>query len=399
VHILLLNQYFRPDVAASAQRLSELADDLARVHRVTALVGRPSYDATAGEPDSPDGSSLVVRRVPSTAFGRHRPLSRVVNYLSYLAAATIGGLFVRRPDLVVAATDPPLVGLAGWLVSRRFGVPFVHLYWDVQPQVAVEAGLLHPGRMSRWLEHLGAFVVRHADGVVAPTEDMARTAIDQGADSNRVTVVGHWEDTEVVQPLPRDNAFSRAHGLVDARVVMYSGNLGLTQHLDRYLDLAIRLRDIRDLVFVIVGDGAGRAAIEARVAHDRLTNVRLLPYQPRDSMAASLATADVFFVPLAAGLTRFMLPSKIYTVMASGRPIVLAVDEASHVARLVGELGCGLVCAPGDLDAAEAHLRRLLAEPETRAAMGRRGRAAAEGPCSRQASMSHLLGWLKQFEP
>ena len=86
--------------------------------------------------------------------------------------------------------------------------------------------------MSRWLERLGAFVVRRADGLVAPTEDMARTAVDQGADSSRVTVVGHWEDTGVVQPLPRDNAFSRAHGLVDARVVMYSGNLGLTQHLD-----------------------------------------------------------------------------------------------------------------------------------------------------------------------
>lgn len=397
MRILLVNQYFRPDVAASAQRLSELADDLARVHRVTALVGRPSYDAAAGTGDAAD-RAVDVRRVPSTAFHRGRGRWRVVNYVTFLVAATLRGMVLPRPDLVVAATDPPLAGLVGWILSRRFGVPFVHLLWDVQPQVAVEAGLLRPGFIVRQLEAAGRFVARRADGVVAPTEDMAATAIAQGAAPDTVTVVGHWEDTEIVRPLPKDNAFSRAHDLADARVVMYSGNVGLTQQLGRYLDLAARMRDIPDLVFLIVGDGAGRAAVQTRVAQERLTNVRLLPYQARERMAESLATADVFLVPLAAGLTRFMLPSKIYTVMASGRPLVLAVDESSHVARLVRDLGCGVVCAPADLDAAEAHLRALLEDPARRREMGQRGRAAAEGRCSRRASTDALLQWLRRFE-
>jgi glycosyltransferase involved in cell wall biosynthesis len=398
VRILILNQYFRPDVAASAQRLTELAEDLASRHEVTALVGRPSYDAAAGVSGEGAVPRLDVKRVPSTAFARRRTWLRGLNYSTYLAGAVVRGVVQRRPDLVIAATDPPLVGLAGWLLGRRFGVPFVHLLWDVQPQVAVHAGLLRRSAAARLIERAARFAIRRAAGIVAPTSEMARTAVEQGAAPDRVCVIGHWEDTQVVAPQPKDNPFSREHGLADRFVVMYSGNLGLTQELGRYLDLAARLRDLTDLVFVFVGEGAARPALEARARAAGLANVRLLPYQPRERMAHSLASADVFFVPLGAGLTRYMLPSKIYTVMASGRPVVTAIDPASDVARLVREVGFGLVSDPGDLDGLERHLRWMHANPDERRAMGRRAREASEGAYGRAASTRRYLDWLRRFD-
>jgi colanic acid biosynthesis glycosyl transferase WcaI len=240
-----------------------------------------------------------------------------------------------------------------------------------------------------------SFLVARAAGVVTPTAAMAATAIQLGAPTERVVVHSHWEDPAIVRVEPRDNAFSREHQLVDRFVVMYAGNLGLTQQLDRYLPLARRLEDLSDLVFVFLGEGAAKEALEtAAAAHP---NVRFLPYQPRDTMSWSLGSADVFFAPLAAGLTRFMLPSKIYTFLASGRPIVAAIDERCDVADLVRTSGAGVVIAPADVEALERELRRLYAEPALRKTMGRAGRTLLETTYARAIVTGRYARWFREF--
>ena len=168
MRILILNQYFRPDQAASAHRLTDLAEDLARDHDIIALVGRPSYNhapdgtATAAAAIAPP-PDISVRYVPSTSFARYRSWQRVLNYLTYLGGALAMGMTAPRPDVIVAATDPPMVSVVAAIISRLRRVPFVHLLWDVQPDVAIAAGLLGPGPVPRLLAWLNRAAIRQAN--------------------------------------------------------------------------------------------------------------------------------------------------------------------------------------------------------------------------------------------
>jgi len=400
VRILILNQYFRPDQSASAHRLTDLAEDLACEHEVTAVVGRPSYnqstdDAVEGTPSA----AVEVRYVASTSFSRNRRWPRLINYLTYLAGSLMLGLIVRRPDVIVAATDPPLISVVAASISRLRRIPFVHLLWDVQPEVAIAAGLLGPGPLPRLLARLNRAAIRRAIVVIPPTKAMAATAIALGVRPERIQTVSHWEDLDVVRLRPKRNAFSVAHGLADRFVVMYSGNHGLTQELDRYLALADRLRDLEDVLLVFVGDGASKDALRARVEGRQLTNVKLMPYASRQALADSLASADVCLAPLGAGLTRFMLPSKLYTILASGRPFIAAIDASSDLRMLAERHRCGFVVDPGDVEAIADRVRWLHAHPDERREMGTRARQAAEAHYARAVVTPQYAALLRRFEP
>lgn len=384
VRILIVNQYFRPDQAASAQRLTDLAEDLAREHEVTVIAARPSY-SVSGSDEAPRTPlrGLTVRRVPATAFARVRTWQRLLNYLTYLVSASLAGVFLPRVDLLVAATDPPLLSVVGLWLGRIHRAPFVHLMWDVQPDMSVAAGLIPRGWLARALSRLNRLAVTRATAVVVPTAAMGRTAVALGVAPERVQVVPHWEDLTVVAPGPKRGSFSRVHNLDGCFVVMYAGNHGLTQDLDRYLEVADRMRDLADVRFVFIGDGAAKPALVARAAALGLSNVTLLPYEPRAVMADAFAAADVCLAPLAAGLTPFMLPSKVYTILASGRPVLAAMDRSSDVAEMLEHHGCGVVVDPGDMGAVERQLRWWHAHRDEATAMGARGRRLSETRFSR----------------
>lgn len=399
MRLLLLNQYFHPDAAASGQRFTEIFEALSAAHDARAIVGSPTYgvvpEARPGaEPGAvPDG----VTRVWCTRFSRQRPWGRLVNYLTYAVGATLLAAVRRRPDVVIAATDPPVLGLAGVIASRLRRAPLVYFLWDIHPEVTLAAGIMRPGLITRFTAWANRVSVRSASAVVTPTDAMGRTAIALGADRNRVHVLPLWEDTDVVTPEPKDNPFSRRHGLADRFVFMYSGNIGLTQGLDRYVELAGRLSDLPGFSFVFVGDGAAKPIVEARAHALGRPGVLFLPYQARSEMRWSLASADVLFAPNLSGLTQFMLPSKVYTFMASARPFVAAIDPASDLAATIRQLECGVVAPPDDLDALERELRRLHARPDLRAAMGERGRQAAESEFSKRIGPSRYRRLIEQI--
>ena len=398
MRVLLLNQYFHPDVAASGQRFTEVAEALASAHDVRAIVGSAGYGVVrgAGAGVVPRRPEFSVTRIWSTSFSRHRPWGRIVNYVTYVVGATMVALLGRRPDVVVAATDPPVVGLTGLVVSRLRRAPLVYCLWDIHPEVTLGAGIMRPGLITRFTGWANRLTVSRATAVATPTEAMGRTAVGLGAGRARVHVLPLWEDTDLVKPEPKDNPFSRRHGLVDRFVLMYSGNMGLTQGLDRYLALAPRLSDLPDFRLVLVGDGAARAIVEARAQALGQSRVIFLPYQPREEMRWSLAAADVLFAPNLTGLTKYMLPSKVYTFMASGRPFIAAIDPTSDLAATIRRLDCGTVVAPDDLDGLEREIRRLHARPDVRDAMGQRGRQAAEAEFSKHVGPARYRRLVEQ---
>jgi len=209
---------------------------------------------------------------------------------------------------------------------------------------------------------------------------MRRRLIDnKGADPARIEIIENWADTVTLVPGTKPNAFSDAHQLSDTFVVMHSGNLGLSQSLEVIVDAAALLTDLADLVVVFQGEGVKKAELQERAAARGLTNVRFLPYADKNRLTDSFATADLFIVSLQRGLAGYIVPSKLYGILAAGRPYVAAVEDDCEVTALTRRHGCGVVAAPGDADALAAQIRAMYQDRPRAAAMGARAREAALG--------------------
>lgn len=382
--ICFFNRSYWPDFGATGQLLTELAEELTRTQgcAVSVVAGRPLHAASATHwrwspvwRERHDG--VEVLRCAGTTFVPRRFAGRVANYLTYFVSACLAGLLLVRAQIVVSLTDPPIIGLAAWLTARCSRARFVFLCQDVFPEVAVLLEGFHSSTVNRCLDATNRFLLRRADRVIALGEMMRDRLIAKGAEPAKVVVIHNWADCGAIQPGPKRNAFSEATGLAESFVVMHSGNVGLSQNLDVLLDAAARLRVPRDIVVAIVGDGVKRPALEARVRAEGLDNVRFFPYQERDGLRESFATADVFVISLREGLAGYIVPSKLYGVLAAGRPYVAAVEEASEVAAITRRYDCGLLAAPGDAaDLAEKILKLYLDRPLAKS-LGERAREAA----------------------
>lgn len=199
----------------------------------------------------------------------------------------------------------------------------------------------------------------------------------KGADPSRVTVIHNWADCSAVRPGLRDNPFARRHGLVEKFVVLHAGNIGLSQDLEIVLHAADQLRDRSDIAFVFVGEGAKKKDLQELAQRRDLRNVMFLPFQPRETMDESYATADVALISLKRGLAGVIVPSKLYNVLASGRPCIAAVEDDCEAADIVRTRGCGYVVAPGDAAALCARVLELAQDREKAADCGARARQAA----------------------
>jgi colanic acid biosynthesis glycosyl transferase WcaI len=369
-------------MAATGQFLTELAQDLAAGGCDVSVVAGTPLTVEAEVAWRPVGTEhregVRILRANGTRFSPRRFAGRVANYLTYFASAAVASFSIGRHDIVVALTDPPIVGLLALWTARRTGAKFVFLCEDIFPEVAALVEGFRNPLVNGALDRINRYLVAQADAIVALGPRMQRRLVEEkGADASRITVIHNWADCEAIQPAARDNAFSRANGFAERFVVMHSGNVGLSQNLDVVLDAADRLRARADVVFAIVGDGSRRRALETDAARRGLDNVRFLPYQPKHLLDQSFAAADVFLVSLKPGLEGYIVPSKIYGILAAGRPFVAAVDPSCEVAGIARDAQCGLVVRPGDAAALASSVLALCDDRAEAAAMGRRAREAA----------------------
>ncbi|MER3409970.1 MAG: hypothetical protein C4306_07705 [Thermoleophilia bacterium] len=371
--LLVLNQYYWPGVEATAQLLTQLCEALAQDHEVRVLTG--VVRGHEGLPRRQGRNGVEVVRVPSTAFERSRLGLRALNYATYIVGALVAGILGPRPDLVLCMTDPPMVGAVALAVARRFGVPLVVISEDVFPEIATKLGRLENRLVVGALRRLVQLYLKRADRIVAIGDTMRLRLEEKGAAPERIRVIPNWIDTQAVSPQPRDNEWARKHGLVDRFVVMHSGNVGHAQNLDVLVRATTFLRDLHRLQVVIIGFGARHAHTVGLAKLLEADAVRFLPYQPREVLAQSLSSADVHFVGLAKGLAGYVVPSRLYGIMAAGRPVIVAADAESETARLVAEVGCGIVLPPGRPELVALAIRDAYEGRLDLEEMGRRGRA------------------------
>jgi len=373
--LLVLNQYYWPAVEATGQLLSQLCAGLAEDFDVTVVTG--VVPGTGPGKERHDGVDIV--RVASTAFDRRRLVLRATNYSTYLAQSLVTALRAERPDVVLCMTDPPVIADVALLVSRRFGAPLVVISQDVFPEVAVELKRLDNPVVVAALRYAIRFYLQRADRVVAIGETMRTRLAEKGADPGNVVVIPNWVDVDALTPRERDNDWAREHELVDPFVVMHSGNIGHAQNLDSLIRSATFLRDLDDLRIVLIGGGARRQELKDLARLLEVEQVRFFGYQPREVLPESLSSADIHVVGLAKGLSGYVVPSRLYGILAVGRPVIVAADAESETAQVVQEAEAGVIVPPNRPDLLAAAIRRAHDGELDLESMGRKGREYVSG--------------------
>ena len=384
--ILVLNQYYRPGVEATANLLADLCEDLAKHYDVTVVTGRVREHEDLPSDEMVNG--VRVLRTRSTAFDRTQLHHRALNYGTYLTDSLLRSLSIERPQLVVCMTDPPIVGDLGVAVAKRFRAPLLVISEDVFPEIATELGRLTNPMLVGVLRRLVGFYLRRAKHIVAIGDRMRDRLVEKGAAADRVTVIPNWVDASVIRPGPRDNAWSQEQELTDSFVVMHSGNVGHAQNLDNLVYATTYLRDLDDLAVPIVGFGARHAEVTALAQRLEADRVMFLPYQPREVLSESFGSAHVHYVGLAKGLSGFVVPSRLYGILAAGRPVIVAADADSETARLVNEVECGVVVPPDRPDLIAATIRDAHDGRYDLHELGRRGREYVEREADRPVALA-----------
>ena len=382
--ILVLNQYYWPGVEATAQLLAQLCEALARDYDVTVVTGHLHGHQL---PDEEERNGVRIVRVRSTTYERSQLHHRAANYGSYLGESVRAALRGERPDLVLCMTDPPVVGDIGLVVARRFDVPLLVISQDVFPEIAERVKRLEHPLVLGALRKLVGLYLRRADRVVAIGETMKLRLVHKGAREGRIEVIPNWVDTTEIQPRPRRNAWSAARGLDDELVVMHSGNIGHAQDLDTLVRAATFLRDLDRLRIMVIGFGARHGELMRLAQRLEVTRtVQFLDYQPREQLPLSLATGDLHYVGLARGLSGFVVPSRLYGILAAGRPALVSADADSEIVRIVEEVGCGIVVPPGRPELVASVIRDVAEGRLSLVGMGDLGRAWVEREADREVA-------------
>ncbi|MGH9013420.1 MAG: glycosyltransferase family 4 protein [Acidimicrobiia bacterium] len=366
--ILLVNQYFPPDTSATAAVFAEIADALVRAgNDVTVLCGHPSYDPmerTRWQPrQRKRRNGVEIVRVGSTGFDRRNAAGRAANYVSYLCLAVILGVIRRRPDVVIAGSDPPLAVLSALLIAR--GRPVVYSLRDLHPDTALETGMVRSGPSTRAWSWVHTAAMRRCRLVICLGETMATRVRERGVPAEGVVVVPDGAAAPAGAPDPVVVAELRAG---TDFLAVHAGNLGAAGPWEQLAQTADR---VGHDAFLFVGDG-----VRAEVLRDR--GLRVVPFRPRAELASVMAAGDVQVVALRPGLAGFVVPSKLFTALAYGRPVLAVVPAESEAAHLVAEWGCGVVADPEDPGNIAAHLAELRRDPGRRATMADRAAAAGK---------------------
>jgi putative colanic acid biosynthesis glycosyltransferase WcaI len=336
---------------------------------------------------------IRCREVPSLPLPeRWRTLDRGLSHASFGLGVAASTLLSPRAACNVFVSQPPVFQVWGRALRRLRGQPYACISMDLWPWVAFEAGVLpRDGAAGRALAAAARSALREADLVIAIGRCMAARLVSEGVSADRVRVIPNWAGGSVRPVDPGANPLRRRLGLQGKFVVMYSGNHGVSHRFEDVLEVARRLKDVRDVAFVFAGDGRRRPEVVSFARRERLANVSCLGLQPQDELAASLSAGDAHFISLRRGFEGLVVPSKAYGVMAAGRPILYQGHPDGEVARVVTEAGIGRVLAEGDVDGLAQAILHARDDATWRAEAGARARALAEGELSARAGVEAYL--------
>lgn len=410
MRILLINQVYAPDVAATAQHAEDLARHLVtRGHEVHVITSRSLYGkAGAALPKNELLQGVHVHRVGQSLFGKASILARVADFGFFYLLAILKALATPKADVVVPFTTPPFIALAGWFLRLTRGSKYVYWVMDLYPDLPIACDVMRERSLpARFFEGLNRFALRHADRVVVLGRCMRDRVLAKGIPGDQVTHIGVWSPNDI-DPTEHalasaDTPYRQTWDLGDRFTVMYSGNFGLGHDVHTMCEAARALdtdEAWRNRVrFLFVGGGKKKAIVEDFVKQHALTNCILDDYQPREKLEESLAAGDLHLASLTEGIEGIMVPCKLFGIMGAGRPCAFIGHPSSELARVLKEQDAGFNVRQGDAARLVEIIKQLAQDPDRAQQLGRNARHALATAYDRTSACERWREVLEQVAP
>lgn len=399
--LLVYAHYYYPDVASTGQILKELCEGMKDTFDITVICVVPSYSGVIDEKyktqriynEEINGINVIRVRVPE--FQKSNKLSRIKNLLSYFFNSLLATLKLEKHDYIFTISQPPILGgLLGVLGKWIKGGKLIYNIQDFNPEQTMAVGYSKNKLLLSSVMMLDKFSCKKSDEVIVVGRDMQETLKNRFNNKKvpKNTFINNWIDEKEIYPLEQNHhkivAFKKKYNLQDKFIIMYSGNIGLYYDLENIIKVIGKFNGIDDVVFVFVGDGTVKNKIENYVKENKLSNVTFIPYQDKADLVYSLNAADIHWVVNAKGIKGVSVPSKLYGVMAAGKPVLGVLDKGSEARLIVDECNCGLCTEPGNYDEIYKKIDFILNNKEEIKKLGINGRSYLERNLTKDVSIN-----------
>ena len=399
--LLIYAHYFYPDVASTGQILTELCEGMTDTFDITVICVVPSYSGTIDEKyktkriykEEHNGIKIIRVRVPE--FQKSNKISRIKNLLAYFFNSLLATLKIEKQDYIYTISQPPILGgVLGVLGKWLKGGKLIYNIQDFNPEQTMAVGYSKNKLLLNTVMSVDKFSCKKSDKVIVVGRDMQETLRNRFNNKKvpKNVFINNWINEKEIYPLeqnhPRIVEFKEKYNLKDKFIIMYSGNIGLYYDLENIIKVIGEFKDREDVVFAFVGDGTVKDKVEAYVKENNLSNVTFIPYQDKADLIYSLNAADIHWVVNAKGIKGVSVPSKLYGVMATGKPVLGVLDEGSEARLIVEECNCGVCIEPGNYKEISNNIEYILNNKEEIRALGLNGRQYLETNLTKEVSIN-----------
>jgi len=377
-HMVFFSQLYYPDNATTAIIMSDLAEDLASYGlNVKVICAQPTYLVKKKSPKREVSNNVTIRRVWTFLFDKNKNLGRMLNSMSCFIVMLANLFATEKKELLVFNTNPALLPLLGFISKKLRNQQYVILVHDLWPELPANTGMIKKGGLLyKVIDFLMIASFIHASGIVTLSDKMKKRVLHKVPEKkDGIYVIHNCADADRVFPVAKENIqLFDGFGIKDKKIVMYSGNLGRYQPLEVMIDTANELKDRKDILFLFVGNGGKKAKIRNMAKDLKLDNVKFLPFQPQERLSESLSMADVSLMGIYPENEGVVMPSKLYSLLAVGRPIVCVSDPKSEVADILEQAGAGIQSSVNDSKELAKNILAIVDDQGKAREMGQNGK-------------------------
>lgn len=349
--LLILSEFFYPDKSSTPKVLTELAEDMVEYGLdVDVITSKTSYKAENSYlKDREKYKNINIKRVYSTEFNRNNFVGRIINYITFLISTFMSVILKKDYDCILMVSNPPILPIVGYLVNKIRQKPYIYLLHDVYPDIAVKVGAIkEKGIMFKSMSFINKKIFRSASKIIVLGHDMKQNLLDKGVPSDKIEIITNWADRNKIYKISKDNSFSINNNINKTFNIVYTGNIGRFHDIETILDSAMKLKNNNMIKFIFVGDGYKKKLIEDFTKINNLKNIKLIGYQYGEDYNQLLNSADIFITTLDKGIEGLGVPSKTYSYLAAGKPIIAIMNSNSEIGSLVENNNLGIQVDSGD---------------------------------------------------
>lgn len=402
---MIISEPFYPQVAAIGQLLTDLSEDLVKAgFQVKVVTGNPNniFNKNNRIPRKENYKGIEIIRLKNTTFSKYKMTGRVLNYLSFHFLVYLNVLFCERPDLVFVLSTPPFISFSGLMLKLFKGSKVIYNVQDLFPDLAVELGKLRNKTFIFILKTLSKYIIRKMDKVIVVGECMGRKMKEEllkDIEADHIVTIHNWTDGEKLKAIgEEENYLKKEWGLGGKFIVLYSGNIGYLHEFDTIISAAedVQNKRYKDVVFVFIGEGIKKEYIRKKAEEKGLNNILFFSYQPREILTYSLGLANISLVTLEKGFEGMVVPSKIYGILASGRPVIAVVGGESEIVEIIRKGKCGKIIKIGGYKALSKAIINYYKNPQKCNEEGMNGRKYFEKNFDRKIATRKYIEVIKE---